>query len=335
MSTGTQAERTGAFTSQEKLMNPESIRNTDPSTTPPDTQHSAYQGAGTETDMTNSPHPHVSKDADGAALAQHPQRASLHERFRRLQHLMRHSRMTAHHDGPFADITRGRGRVLAALRMQSPIPTRDLAFLLDIRQQSLNELLKKLQADGLIERRPSQEDRRVMVVHLTEAGRSTPLSGPRADYLESLTDEETSTLARLLDKIIDSLESQLGHDEDGERGPRFAGARRRMGEERFEAMMRMRKHGFGPFGPGPAFAPGYGPGSGPEAADADPSEDGGRRRRRAGHGGPRRGGRSCQGGDALPGEDFPERGDRRYRAGRAQRTPGAGMAFPHVTGHDC
>ena len=174
-------------------MNPKSIRNTEPSTTSHDTQHGAYQGAETETDMTNSSHPHVSKVADGAALSQHPQRASLHERFRRLQHLMRRNRMTAHRDGPFADITRGRGRVLAALRMQSPIPTRDLAFLLDIRQQSLNELLKKLQTDGLIERRPSQEDRRVMVVHLTEAGRSTPLSGPRADYLESLTDEEVST----------------------------------------------------------------------------------------------------------------------------------------------
>ena len=246
--------------------------------------------------------------------------------------------MTAHRDGPFADITRGRGRVLAALRMQSPIPTRDLAFLLDIRQQSLNELLKKLQTDGLIERRPSQEDRRVMVVHLTEAGRSTPLSGPRADYLESLTDEEVSTLARLLDKIIDSLETQLGPDEDGERGPRFAGARRRMGEERFEAMMRMREHGFGPFspfGPGPAFAPDYGPGFGPEVDDVDPSADCGRRRRRAGHGGPRRGGRPRQGGDALLGEDFPERGDRRFRAGRARRTPGVGMDFPGFTDHDC
>ena len=319
-------------------MNPKSIRNTEPSTTSHDTQHGAYQGAETETDMTNSSHPHVSKAADGAALSQHPQRASLHERFRRLQHLMRRNRMTAHRDGPFADITRGRGRVLAALRMQSPIPTRDLAFLLDIRQQSLNELLKKLQTDGLIERRPSREDRRVMVVHLTEAGRSTPLSGPRADYLESLTDEEVSTLVRLLDKIIDSLETQLGPDEDGERGPRFAGARRRMGEERFEAMMRMREHGFGPFspfGPGPAFAPDYGPGFGPEVDDVDPSADCGRRRRRAGHGGPRRGGRPRQGGDALLGEDFPERGDRRFRAGRARRTPGVGMDFPGFTDHDC
>ncbi|WP_167146098.1 MarR family winged helix-turn-helix transcriptional regulator [Actinomyces sp. ZJ308] len=294
------------------------------------------------TNNSNNPHPSASElDADDtgntedAASSQHLQRASLHERFRRLQHLMRRSRMTAHHDGPFADTTRGRGRVLAALRMQSPIPTRDLAFLLDIRQQSLNELLKKLQADGLIERRASEEDRRVMVVHLTEAGRDTPLSGPRADYLDSLTDEEAATLARLLDKIITSLESRLGPDEDGECGPRFADARRRMGEERFEAMMRMRERGFGPFGPGPAFVPGYGPGFGPEADDADLSEGRGRRGGRSGHGGPRRGGRPHRDGSALPGEDFPERGARRFRAARARRTRGARMTSYRFTAHDC
>ncbi len=314
----------------------ESTENTAPDTTSPDSQHSAHQGAGTETDMTDSTNPNTPEYDAADASPQHPQRASLHERFRRLQHLMRRSRMTAHRGGPFADTTRGRGRVLAALRMQSPIPTRDLAFLLDIRQQSLNELLKKLEADGLIERRPSQEDRRVMVVHLTEAGRGTPLSGPRADYLDSLTDEEATTLARLLDKVIASLESQLGPEEDGEFGPRFADARRRMGEERFEAMIRMRERGFGPFGPGPAFVPGYGPGFGPEADDADlPPEGRGGRGRHAGHGGPHRGGPAHRDGSALPGEDFPERGARSFRAARARRVRGARRAFHRFTGHDC
>ena len=252
-------------------------------------------------------------------------RAPLHERFRRLQRLTRRRHMAAHHGGPFADTTRGRGRVLAALRMQSPIPTRELAFLLDIRQQSLNELLKKLQADGLVERRPSEEDRRVMVVHLTQAGRGTPLGGAHADYLNVLTDEEAATLARLLDKVIDSLEAQLGTDADAECGPRFDEVRRRMGAERFEAMMHMREHGFGPFGPGgPGFGPG-GPGFGPEADDAfageGPGGRGGRRGHgghggRGAHGGSRRGGRPGGGVPGFPGEDFPERGARGFRPGR-------------------
>ena len=254
-------------------------------------------------------------------------RSPLHERFRRLQRLTRRRHMAAHHGGPFADTTRGRGRVLAALRMQSPIPTRELAFLLDIRQQSLNELLKKLEADGLVERRPSEEDRRVMVVHLTQAGRGTPLGGAHADYLNVLTDEEAATLARLLDKVIDSLEAQLGTDADAECGPRFDEVRRRMGAERFEAMMRMREHGFGPFGPGGPGGPGFGPEADGAFAGEGPGGRGGRRGHggRGAHGGPRRGGRPGGGVPGFPGEDFPERGARGFRPGhRGHGHPGRG-----------
>ena len=158
--------------------------------------------------------------------------------------------------GPLADTTRGRGRVLAVLQMHSPIPTRELAYLLDIRQQSLNELLQKLQADGLVERRPSPTDRRVMLVHLTEAGRGAKLGDEAADYLSSLTDEEVASLTALLDKVIAALEEQVGADDDGDPDEWMAEARRRMGDEPFEAMMRMREHGFGP---GPFGRPGPGP----------------------------------------------------------------------------
>ena len=113
-------------------------------------------------------------------------RTGLHERLRRLHRLMRRRHVDTHaHAGPLADTTRGRGRVLAALKMQSPIPTRELAYLLDIRQQSLNELLKKLQADGLIERAPSETDRRIMMVALTEAGRAVEIGREDADYLDA------------------------------------------------------------------------------------------------------------------------------------------------------
>ena len=158
--------------------------------------------------------------------------------------------------GPLADTTRGRGRVLAALQMHSPIPTRELAYLLDIRQQSLNELLQKLQADGLVERKPSPTDRRVMLVHLTEAGRGAKLGDEAADYLNSLTDEDVASLTALLDKVIAALEEQVGADDDGDPDEWMAEARRRMGDEPFEAMMRMREHGFGP---GPFGRPGPGP----------------------------------------------------------------------------
>ena len=194
-------------------------------------------------------------------------RTELHERLHRLHRLMRRRHMDRRRGGgPLADTTRGRGRVLAALQMHSPIPTRELAYLLDIRQQSLNELLQKLQADGLVERRPSDADRRVMLVHLTEAGRGVKLGDEAADYLSSLTDEEVASLTALLDKVIAALEEQVGTDDDGDEW--MAEARRRMGDEPFEAMMRMREHGFGPGpfgrpGPGPFGGRGRGPGFGP------------------------------------------------------------------------
>ena len=78
----------------------------------------------------------------------------------------------------------------------------------------------------------------------------TPLGGATDDYLDVLTDEETDTLSGLLDKLIDALKDRLGVDPDDEPARWMDDARRRMGEERFEVMMRMRQEGFGlgPFG---------------------------------------------------------------------------------------
>lgn len=61
----------------------------------------------------------------------------------------------------------GQGRVLALLKIQPEIATKDMAYLLGIKQQSLNELLKKLEKSGYVKRKPSKEDKRVMIVCLT------------------------------------------------------------------------------------------------------------------------------------------------------------------------
>lgn len=224
----------------------------------------------------------------------------IHERLRRLQRLMRRHHVDARNaSGPLADTTRGQGRVLAALQMQSPIPTRELAYLLDIRQQSLNELLKKLQADGLVERTPHPEDRRVMLVALTDAGRQAELGDAGTDYLAALTQEEAAAFSALLDKVITSLESQLGVAADDDLDAWHAEARRRMGDERFEKMMRMREHGFGagPFDRHEGHPHGRGKGHG----------------RRGGHGRPGGRGRGGAGGPV------PEEEVREYRHPRDGR----------------
>lgn len=256
-------------------------------------------------------------------------RNGLHERFHRLHRLVRRRRAEdRNHDGPLADTTRGRGRVLAALQMQSPIPTRELAYLLDIRQQSLNELLRKLQADGLVERIPSESDRRVMMVGLTEAGGRARIGERRTDYLAALDDEEAATLAGLLDKLIDALETELGVDAEDDLADWKDSARRRMGDERFEAMMRMREEGFGPgpFGgphgrPGGPRGPHDGPG-GPDGFGGHDDRDG--RSSRVGRGRPgRRGPGPQEGGPGGPGRaGGPGGGERRFRSRRGVPVPG-------------
>ncbi|MCI7457448.1 MAG: MarR family transcriptional regulator [Actinomyces urogenitalis] len=173
--------------------------------------------------------------------------APVHDRLRRLQRLSHRRRIEARTSGgPYADTTRGQGRVLAALKLSSPLPTRDLAYLLDIRQQSLNELLTKLEAQGLIERTPSEGDRRVKVVALTQAGRHAATGSGRSEYLNVLSDDEATTLAALLDKVIASLEEELGLEDDDDVEAWLDEARRRMGEERMAGLRRMRELGFGP-----------------------------------------------------------------------------------------
>ena len=64
----------------------------------------------------------------------------LFKKLERLQWLLHRQHQQLHAArGPFADPTRGQGRVLAILKMQPEISTKDLSYLLDIRQQSLSE----------------------------------------------------------------------------------------------------------------------------------------------------------------------------------------------------
>lgn len=178
---------------------------------------------------------------------------AIYEKLSTLQWLMKRRQMFSQAQaGPFADPARGQGRVLAMLKIQPEIATKDLSYLLGIRQQSLNELLHKLEKSGYVERKPSEKDKRVMVVTLTEKGREVPQ--PETDYeeiLSCLSHEELKQLGSYLDRIIAACRTQ----EENEREENvMAGwvekAKERMGEESFEQLMSMRQRAFGPFGRG-------------------------------------------------------------------------------------
>lgn len=117
------------------------------------------------------------------------------------------------------DPHRGQGRVLALLRLQGEISQKDLAFLLDMRTQSLGELLTKLEASGYITREPSTADRRVVMVKLTEAGREAAeevaKNQEESDKVFSvLTNAEQAMLAELLGRVIENLENHLGEGQN-------------------------------------------------------------------------------------------------------------------------
>ncbi|MBQ4591761.1 MAG: MarR family transcriptional regulator [Clostridia bacterium] len=104
----------------------------------------------------------------------------------------------------------GRGRMLGLLLDHGEMSQSHLAYHLGIRPQSLSEMLAKAEADGMIVRRQSTEDKRQTLVSLTELGQSrveTFRENHRrqaAEFLAPLTDEEKAALADILRKLIDA-----------------------------------------------------------------------------------------------------------------------------------
>ena len=86
----------------------------------------------------------------------------------------------------------------------------ELGSVLDVRRASISELLTKMEAHGLIERRQDENDKRQLIVSLTEQGRRTineRMKHHRAGtsaLFSVLTAEEKKQLQTLLDKLLTS-----------------------------------------------------------------------------------------------------------------------------------
>ena len=116
--------------------------------------------------------------------------------------------------GPGGDPARGQGRVLSLLKMQPEISQKELCYLLGMRQQSLSELLLKLEQKGYVSRKPSEEDRRSTIVSLTEEGRQAAEQQPKRKggmhrILAALDEEERKAFTASLDKLIAAAEKEL------------------------------------------------------------------------------------------------------------------------------
>lgn len=149
---------------------------------------------------------------------------SLARKAGRMGQLMhRYHMINARNHGAVGDPLRGQGRVLALLAVKPETTQRELSYLLDMRQQSLSEILSKLEEKGYITREKSEQDGRVTVIKLTVEGAAAAPSPDQMerndDSLDCLTDDERTQFEALIDKVIGSLEEKLTALGDDPRAP--------------------------------------------------------------------------------------------------------------------
>jgi len=105
----------------------------------------------------------------------------------------------------------GQGRILSLLLHNPGIRQKELSDWLDIRSQSIGEIIMKLEINGYITRIPSEKDRRAMCIYLTTEGEKA------AQFMEKniqeavrvfdcLNDDEKNNLHQYLFRIINKLE---------------------------------------------------------------------------------------------------------------------------------
>lgn len=123
------------------------------------------------------------------------------------QELMQKLRMCGHHLYRMSDGRMSQRRILGLLAERGELSQRELQELLDVRSASASEVLGKIEAEGLIERSQSEEDRRTMRVRLSDAGRAEAETLRAAHESEAaklfacLTEEEKEQLGALLTRL--------------------------------------------------------------------------------------------------------------------------------------
>lgn len=145
---------------------------------------------------------------------------TLIEQFITLSRMMmhRHHHMKGNHQhSPY----RGQGRILSLLKMEPQMSQKKLSFLLGTRPQSIGELLAKLEQNGYITRKQSDEDKRSLNIELTEEGMQAAISDENLqecehktnDLFSCLNEEEQQNLSNYLERVITSLQEEMMDDQ--------------------------------------------------------------------------------------------------------------------------
>lgn len=107
-----------------------------------------------------------------------------------------------------------RTKLLLCLQKRGAMRGTDIAEYFSQSPRTVTEAIDGLERDGLVERRPDPSDRRAKTVHITPKGEeAAAITEPlRRQLLEqtfgALDDAERDTLAKLLKKLSETLQSE-------------------------------------------------------------------------------------------------------------------------------
>ena len=131
-------------------------------------------------------------------------------------------------------VTKGQGRLIIFLKRKDRLSTKELSEILNISVTSLNETLNKLEQQNFISKVPSEQDKRILLVELTEEGRALEFKNHEdIDIFDSLSDEEKENLNEYLNRLTMALHNKF-KEEDPERYAKIIKNRKEIFEKYFK-----------------------------------------------------------------------------------------------------
>lgn len=113
------------------------------------------------------------------------------------------------------EVNPGQGRILYALWQNDEIPINELAKQTALAKSTLTTMLDRLEAEGHLMRVPSQDDRRVILIKLTEKNKALHEKYERVSqemtalFYQDFTEEEIDAFEAFLIRILKNLSNHL------------------------------------------------------------------------------------------------------------------------------
>jgi len=117
-----------------------------------------------------------------------------------------------------AGTTPARARLLMNLQCQGSCKMSQIGGALDVTPRSVTKLVDSLEAEGLVTREPHPTDRRATLIKLTPKGMLVCKESAMANHeaiarvYETLTEADRRHLARILGKLVETLNRDDGTD---------------------------------------------------------------------------------------------------------------------------